>query len=94
MLRPDMRPRPSTRLEAHVRDYWDASVALARVDNSHRDQGRHLTLPVAVAILAELATAHPLSRLRRAAADRLMSFAPATAAQLMKRRSGESKVHS
>ena len=83
--RPDQRPRPTTRLEAEIRDYWDASVVLARLDVSGSDP--RMSLPTAVEVLSTLATAHSLSRLRRRAADRLMSFAPEAAAELLNRQS-------
>jgi hypothetical protein len=90
----DTRPNPTTRLEAEIREFWDAATALAVFDSDVITPERRMALPTAIASLTELATSHGSQRLRRAAADRLMSFAPETAARLMKRRSGEQRSHS
>ncbi|SRR5258708_32991207 len=94
MVRTQTRPRPATRLEAQIRSFWDASLALAQPDFTPGDGEMRMARPAAVQILAELATGHPSPRLRLAAADRLMSFAPETAAQLINRRAADGKVSS
>jgi hypothetical protein len=91
-LGPDTRPGPTTRLEAEIRQFWDAAIALAGFGMGAVDPGRRMALPAAIASLTELATSHASHRLRRAAADRLMSFVPETAARLMRRRSAASRT--
>ena len=88
----DTRPTPATRLEGEIREFWDAATALVGFATGLSTPGRRMALPAAIAALTDLATSHASHRLRRAAADRLMSFAPETAARLMQRRSAESKT--
>src|SRR5258708_18580256 len=79
--RSSIRPIPATRLEAQVRDYWDACDALSRPAAARSGHPNAvMTRPDAVALLSELASGHTPQRLRLAAADRLMSIAPAAAA--------------
>jgi hypothetical protein len=78
----EIRPRPATRLEAQIRDYWDACDALRRLQPIAPACGSRaaMTRPDAVHLLAELATGRGSRRLRLAAADRLTSIVPAAAA--------------
>ena len=81
------RPRPTSRLERQVRDYWEASRTLGRSDAwlETKDGEAAARMAEAIRVLSLLITGHTRQRLRQAAGDRLMSVAPDAAALVFER---------